>query len=293
MYYLKVMAGKIFNFREKSYEEGSTYFEKIDSRLADFILLIIGNPVIVGLAAGSLTGNIYTGLTGAGFVLLYQGIGFTAGATVFFTVFLVNLSGNINFEIIFIFVITLFFVFEKAESRLVFLMAAIICFFSLSVWREIFGFIPAQVLNEFNIAGQVILLAGIILLTFRAEDKLARGEVLQSFFFLLELILAVACLYGLELTIIFTPIGIFLISLGSYYKKELIELNLDKKMLSFIILITGIIAFLILLPLLIPLLIIAAFLMLIIFYKKEISYLYLVYLALIIGLYTARFGLLY
>ncbi|MGM0410166.1 MAG: hypothetical protein ACQEQF_05320, partial [Bacillota bacterium] len=64
------------------------------------------NPVIIALIAGFLSGNYYTALSVAAFVLLYEGINTKGAAMAFFTTLLVNLTNNINFEIIFIFVIT-------------------------------------------------------------------------------------------------------------------------------------------------------------------------------------------
>mgnify|MGYP006287206263 CR=1 FL=1 len=255
-------------------------------------LNLFKNPVITALIAGYLSGNIYTGITTAGFVLLYQGINLRGAASSFFITLIINLTSNINFEIIFIFVISLFcFLNFKNEKRTLFINSIIIII-SIPIWKLLLGFIPAEILNDFNVAGEVLLLGGIVYLVLEGEKAVFRGVSKKTYLIFIRFLLAITCIFGFELFLIFGPVLILL-----YYYLDnhfaFVSLNNTKeKIYSMVFFLTGILAFSLLLPLNFVLFFIGILLYLLLFYIEEISYLKFAYLCLLIGLNFSQFSIL-
>ncbi len=137
---------------------------------------ILYNPFLIGIIAGFITGNMSLALVTGGLTVLLWGIDRGKNYIIITTILLVIATSNINFEIVFIYFLSLAWLIknftkdEKHKNKVFFITALIsICLFPL--WKYLLGIIPAQVLNEFNIAGQILLIAGIILNLQRGINK--------------------------------------------------------------------------------------------------------------------------
>ena len=253
---------------------------------------LIKNPVITALIAGYLSGNIYTGITTAGFVLLYQGVNVRGAASSFFITLLVNLTSNINFEIIFIFVISVFYFLNFKNEKRTLLINSIIIIISIPIWKLLLGFIPAEILNDFNIAGEVLLLGAIVYLVLEGEKAVFRKVNQKIYLIFTRFLLSITCIFGFELFIIFGPILILLYFYLNNNSVFLSLTNTKEKIYSIGFFLIGILAFSLLLPLNLLLFISGIILYLFLFYIQEISYLNLAYLSLLIGLNFSQFAIL-
>jgi len=129
---------------------------------------ILYNPFLIGIIAGFITGNMSLALVTGGLTVLLWGINRGKNYIIATTILVVIITNNINFEIVFIYFLSLTWLInnivkdEKHKNQVLFVTAIIsICLFPL--WKYLLGIIPAQVLNEFNIAGEILLMAAIIL----------------------------------------------------------------------------------------------------------------------------------
>jgi hypothetical protein len=83
-----------------------------------------------------------------------------------------------------------------------------------SVLKNILGYIPAEILNEINISGEIILLSGIILSTRRIRTAFQENRPEQIFITLLSFLMAVLGIVGGDFVIYFWLVGLFLLALG-------------------------------------------------------------------------------
>src|SRR6056297_2185849 len=120
---------------------------------------ILYNPFLAGTAVGFLSGNLSLALLTSGLTVLLWGITKAKNYIIITTILLPMITGNINFEIVFIYCISLAWLIMKmfkdeGNKYKAFFITAIISILLFPVWKFILGSIPAQILNEFNIAGE-------------------------------------------------------------------------------------------------------------------------------------------
>ena len=242
------------------------------------------NPVIIALIAGFLSGNYYTALTVAAFVLLYEGIT-TKGATIaFFTTLLVNMTNNINFEIIFIFVLTVFYLVAKMIKKRDIIISSLIVLFSIPIWNIFFVYIPAQILNDFNVAGELLLLTAIIYKVYKGQRAVLDKSAKALYLIYLRILLAVVALLSVEFFLYFAPI--FIIAdyyFSNHFKSDGLT-EAEQKIYFYLFFILAFISINLLLPFELIIYIMAIFIYLFLIYIKDIAYIDLLYLSLILGL---------
>lgn len=255
--------------------------------LVPFIAWLSGN-LSLGLIVVGLTGLIWGFESGAMFISLT-------------TTLLVILTGNINLEIIFLFSVTIaylnreYIIFKPLDRGISYFLLLIISILSYPIWRELLGIIPVSLLNELNIAGEVLLVTGLFLFIVRGKVLLESSTSKERIFeYILNFICAVLGLMG---NFILIPIWIGGSIFLDRYRKELSELILfDRKiylMVSLIILIITSIAA----DILLPIGFITGLLLLIVFAfvfrnLKQIPLVELIYFSMIVGIVAGRMGLL-
>jgi hypothetical protein len=182
-------------------------------------------PFILGMVAGILTGNLSLGLITTGFAILIWGYRSGVNFIILGTVLVVAATGNINFEIIFIYFLTLAYLIEQQkffsflEQKFAYIIVGIVSIALFPVWKMVLGFIPARILNEINISGVFLLLTALILNIKRGICLINEDDQESKVFrFLLVFIMAALGINGNPLIIPFWVIGIILIYLsrGNY-----------------------------------------------------------------------------
>ncbi|MFW5787042.1 MAG: hypothetical protein ACOCV3_02130 [Halanaerobiales bacterium] len=123
---------------------------------------ILINPLTAGVIAGYITGNIFFGIYTAFLSFLFLGISIYSSLSTILTVLLVMETANINFELIFINILVIVYILQKINKTVLTIIVSVSLYLSVPCWREIFGYIPALILDEINIAGTVILLTGLL-----------------------------------------------------------------------------------------------------------------------------------
>jgi len=260
----------------------------------------INHFILVPLVAG-LFGNLSLGIIIAGLTGLIWGLERGVLLISLTTTLLVILTGNINMEIIFIFVITLVYlkkeykILDYTDSNLSYFILFFISIMLYPLLRQVLGIVPVRMLNDFNIAGEVLIIAGLILFLLRINIVLQAG--VQSKTLLKHILFFFCSVLGLIGNYLLIPIwiaGIYLIE--SYQHKVSSTVDFDKKgyllFNSFIIVIVTFAAFLLL-----PIGFISGLVLFLVFVFlfrniKELPLVEMVYLSMILGIVAGRMGLL-
>lgn len=137
--------------------------------------------------AAVLFGNYSLGIIIVGFTGLIWGLESGALFISLTTTLLVILTGNINMEIIFIYTLTLAYLNKERrilnciDERLSYIILFIISILLFPLWRQLLGVIPVSLLNELNIAGEVLVIAGLLLFVVRGKVLLQDGVEKKTF----------------------------------------------------------------------------------------------------------------
>jgi hypothetical protein len=243
------------------------------------------NPFITGPLTGWLMGNYSLGLITAGLTVLVWGFEPGMNFVVITTIILVALTGNINLEIIFLYSLSLAFIIRESKicsdnRNLFYVIAASVSILLSRYWEYILGCIQVSFLNELNIAGELLLLAGLVLTLYRGRNY----EFPESFLILIVSVLGIS---GELLLIPVWLLGIVILKHGA--------VNPHVQRIGSLILLGGILSAAgLLLPLNIfftaPIILCAFFL---IFRRQwKIPLLETVYLSIILGILAGRTGLI-
>ncbi len=260
----------------------------------------INHFFIVPLVA-AIFGNISLGIIIAGLTGLVWGLESGALFISLTTTLLVILTGNINMEIIFLFVLTLAYlireykIFSYLDSNLSYFILFLVSIVLYPLWRHILGIIPVGMLNEFNIAGEVLIIAGLLLYLLRVKIIFQSGVQSKA---LLKHILFFFCsvlgLIGNNLLIPIWIAGIYFIE--RYQRKTSTTIDFDKKSYllfnSLIIVIVTFAAYLLLPIGFINGLVVFLIFALILRNIKEVPLVEMVYFSMILGIVAGRMGLL-
>lgn len=164
------------------------------------------SPFILPVIVGGIMGNFSLGLIVAGLSVLIWGYRSGVLFISITTVSLVLLTGNINVEIIFLFSISLAFlnreniIFSYLDQRIRYMFLFILSILSFPLWKYLLGLIPAELLNQISISGEILIIAGLFLLAFRGKLMLNEGVNLKK-------------LYNILLVFISSVLGL----MGSYF----------------------------------------------------------------------------
>ena len=175
----------------------------------------------LGVLSGLVVGNLSLGIFTASLTVLLIGLNSVGIFITVVTTLLVKLTGNINFELIFILVFTLAHLIkrvdnEKLNNRYLYLITGGLLLILAPVFREIFGFIPAQILNEINISGEIILLSGIFLSVMRIILAIRDKQVDQTLVFLISFIISISGIKGSTVFIYIWFIGLIALTIIKY-----------------------------------------------------------------------------
>ena len=291
---------------------------------SNVIIDILFNPFIIGIIIGLFSGNLSLGMITTGFTILLWGYDRTASFIIIFTVLLVMLTGNINFELIYLYFISITYFIKqsalfhssyiKVKKLICYLTIGIISLALFPVWRVLMGIIPVQIFNDINTAGNFLLIAAVFLSIDRFWKNFLQELNEKKKFGIIEIIIKFILTFGLSVLgikgqqnyIFVWIIGIIILILleNLKYPEGKISATLSHLSLSlfsenFINTFLGLLiftAFFILyylitlnIFLIIILIIISYFF---IFKVNQFPYLETIYLLFFIGLLTARIGFL-
>ena len=289
----------------------------------------------LGLLVGILINNLSLGLFTASLTVLLIGINRTGNFITLLTILVVKLTGNINFELIYILVISVAYIIKIFETEkmnigkrhidLIYIISGGLIIILSPVLRELLGVIPAGVLNDINIAGEIILLNGIIFAGCRIIYSIMERDWTDSIVMLIAFIMAFIGIKGTNPALYIWPVGILLITYLQYsqsvknkiqrinfldkrilskainYLKDKLKDNLkvylkDSRLMMYIITVALVyLAIYTLLPLTVVALLIGLIFLIYIYLRPESWYGYrldIIYLSLMLGLMAARTGLL-
>lgn len=158
---------------------------------------ILFNPFILGGLLSAFMGNISLGIVSAAMTLIIWGNKKGNNFITIITIMLVVLTGNINFELIFIFVLSLAYLIKEKILPGGYIINGILVVGTYPVWTRVLGLIPVSLLNEINIAGQSLVIAGLLMTLLRGcmlTDS--RKNVIDKGEYLLVLLTAIIGLRG-------------------------------------------------------------------------------------------------
>lgn len=280
------------------------------------------NPFILGPLLAGVMGNLSLGLITAGLTVLIWGFSAGINFITLTTILLVTLTGNINLEIIFIYSISLAFIIREGKvlsfinnkltsghnylrgsffniRNLIYLIAAFISVILYQGWVFFLGLIPTRLLNELNIAGEIMVLAGLLLTLYRGQ-RLVRGlgtepdpaETGGFIEFILILITAVLGLRGSWLVFPIWLAGVLFLKLFPQVEHYFQGLQPET---GYLLLLAGIIytSYLILpLNIYLTTVIIVISSLVILRLQRKIPLIETVYVSVIVGIIAGRLGLL-
>ncbi len=251
------------------------------------------SPFIIGILIGLISGNLSLALLTTGLTFLIWGFKPGKNFIIISTVLLVIVTGNINFEIIFIYFLTLAWLIKGSSynHNYLYIFSALISFLLLPLWNNILGTLPAQFLNEVNIAGEILLLTGLILGVQRGfklwreeknEDKTVR--------FLLYFLLASAGIYGGKWVLLFWIGGIIL----SYYlERNNLKKGIPGRITVFLLISQAVVMGYLLVPVNLFIVVILFVLITYLFLRRRQAItMEIVYFSLLLGIIASRMGLL-
>ncbi|MFW6034777.1 MAG: hypothetical protein ACOCRZ_00840 [Halothermotrichaceae bacterium] len=255
------------------------------------------NPFIITPLITLLFGNFSLGFITAGFTVLVWGFEIGMLFISITTVLLVLLTGNINFEIIFVYSISLAFLIKKGkllkqfDRKLLYYIFAVVSISLYPLWSSLLGIIPAGLLNEFNISGQILLIGGLFLTLVRGKIIINRNtDVFKLLNFVLVILCAILGVMGNFMLIPVWITGIYLVNVNKQKLcKQVLPLSFYNSVL-FMIITTAV-------YILLPVNIFISTLLIILFcflfwYIEEVPLLEMVYLSVILGIFIGRLGLL-
>jgi hypothetical protein len=257
---------------------------------------ILQTPFVLAPLTGLILGNYSLGAIIAGLTVLIWGMGSGMNFISLTTIVLVMLTGNISSEIIFIFVISLAFLLRE-EKLFPFLdqkiKYTVFAFFTVSLyplWRYFLGSIPASLLNEISIAGQVLLITGILLTVLRGKLLIESGiRISELAGFILFFLTAISGLTGSYYLIPIWITGNFLLYI---IKNKKLFYNLSTTHYKVILYLSGSIAGYLLLPIGFFLSLALVTLFSFLWNREKLPVLEMVYFSVIIGILAGRLGLL-
>jgi len=124
------------------------------------------HPLFSGIISGIMVNNISLGLISAGYIALYWGDKKGKNIITALLVFFIHFTGNINFELVFIFLISCFYLLESLQGynlTLYLIISLLLFIVFIPIIKIILGYIPAGVLNYCNISGIFVLFFGIFM----------------------------------------------------------------------------------------------------------------------------------
>lgn len=256
-------------------------------------------PFITGILAGLLTGNISQGLITAGFAVIIWGRKRGINHIIIGTVFLQALTGNINFELVLLYFLTLAYIIDRnmvlrnfaPEFALTVTTSLSLLLFPF--WSFLLSRIPAGFLQEINISGQFLFITALFLAFGRGFSLQQEGaSSREQVSFLLTFLLAVPGIWGSPGII---PIWI----LGAVCLKYLemrrfpAEVSVPVRPFYVLLILTSLAAGYFQLPFNIIFLGLFTFLLYIVYrLRRQLPLLEVVYLSVLLGIIAGRTGLL-
>ncbi len=152
-----------------------------------YLQKIIFSPLLIGILAGLIANNLQLGIYATALILLWKVPEKLAVFLIPATVFAVDLSGNINFEIVFILTMTLFLLLAQFDLtvKYFFLMTVLISLAGPYL-GELLGLIPAGLLDQINKLGilfnllAVLFTLSYLLNLFKEAKDLLPAELLKT-----------------------------------------------------------------------------------------------------------------
>jgi len=251
---------------------------------------LIFNPFILGIIIGLAANNLPLALVTVGLTVMLWDRREGKNFIIITTILLIIATGNINFEIIYIFILSLNWVLNNVinNNRDKFIITTFISFLSIllfPLWKYILGLIPAQLLNEFNIAGELLLL-GAILLNLKRGIKKEEGRTSYILYTLLA---------GISITgnVIAIPCIITGLILDVYRSNMKLRIILQDEVYYLFLLILSVIFIYVNIPLSIFMVTVCVLLVVYIYLRQDKNILIeTVYLSLLTGLIAGKIGLL-
>lgn len=260
---------------------------------------LLGEPFILGLIAGILTGNLSLGLITTGFSILIWGYRSGINFIILSTIILVVITGNINFELIFVYFLTLAYLIKKRkilrflDQKISYIIIAFISIISFPLWKLILGFIPVRILNEINISGEILLVTALIYNIKRGVYLIRKGSQSEEIIrFLIIILMASLGIRGKFIIVPFWILGSILIYYLDIRSDKINNLNLSINLYYFVL--VGLIGILLYILLPLNIILIVGIIVLLFTYlgQKKIQLLEVVYLSLLLGMIAGRLGLL-
>lgn len=259
------------------------------------------SPFVAAPIIGAILGNFSLGIIIAGLTGLIWGYESGVLFISITTTVLVILTGNINMEIIFLYVLTLTYLIREykilhyIDRRLAYILLFAISALSFPIWKVILGLIPAGLLNELNISGELLVVAGLILFFLRGKVMLENGVQKKDFaIYILYFICSVVALAGNVLTIPLWIAGIYLFDRNQGYLSRRMNFARNQYLLvlSILIILSVISAEMIL-----PIGYVTALILLLVFSVvfrnlRQVPLVEMVYFSMIVGIVAGRIGLL-
>ncbi|MFW5985064.1 MAG: hypothetical protein ACOCQ1_02190 [Halanaerobiaceae bacterium] len=255
------------------------------------------SPFLWGVIGGLITGNLSLGIVTAGFVVLLYGYHKSSIFIILGTIFTVVLSGNINFEIILVYYITVVYLVENnrifvlGSKKKNYLAAGFLSLLLIPLWTQVFGNIPVQVLNDFNIAGITLLQAGIVLSLRRGQELLNYNnfDSLPVLGFILGYILSILGIYGSYLVI---PVWLGGLILYAIITESSRRVYWPPFVLSLLIFLISLVAVIVIIPLNIAFVFSLLVVLVYYFQKGDFVFLEVIYGSVFWGLFLASLGLI-
>jgi hypothetical protein len=260
-----------------------------------FILL----PLITVVSGNFSLGPVVAGLTG-----LTWGIGPGSLFIGITTVLLLILTGNINMELIFLYLWSLAYLIQagyvlgSGKKKTAYFLMAFLSLLMTPVWRLLLGLVPVKLLNELNIAGGLLTIAGLLIFLIRfrllLKSKASNKEIFES---LLVLLCSLTGLMGSFLTLPLWLGGTYLINLFTKNQWEFKSFLFQKDRLYFVLSLLVIFMTTYAASLLLPYGIFSALLLfaiLFLFFRQpgKVPAFELVYFSMILGILASRMGIL-
>lgn len=266
-------------------------------KLLNKLISIARVPFVTGILSGLLTGNISLGLITAAFAIIIWGQRPGINHIIIGTVFLVTLTGNINFELILIYFLTLVYIidrrvfFRSFDPGFALTATTSISLISFPFWSFLLSRVPAGFLQEINISGQFLFIAALLLafgrgLSLQKEEKPPR----RLYSFLLSFFLAVLGVWGSPGII---PVWIIGSICLRFLERVEISLAISDRLFYGLIIGPSLIAGYFQLPFNIILLGLFTFLLYTIYRaRRQLPLLEAVYLSVLLGIIAGRTGIL-
>ncbi|NLJ84257.1 MAG: hypothetical protein GX336_05040 [Halanaerobiaceae bacterium] len=260
-----------------------------------FILL----PLLAALAGSPSLGLVVTGLTG-----LIWGTGSGSLFIGVTTTLMLIFTGNINMELIFLYTLTLAYLIEGGfipglqNRTIVYPLLTFISLLLIPIWKQLLGSIPVSLLNELNVAGSLLVIAGLLIFIFRIRLLLkARGPKEK----LLEALLVFICsLTGLMGSILTIPLWLganYFLRVFTKYEWKFNSLLFQRGRLNFALTVIILLLIVYVLPLLLPYGFFTTLLLFFIPYlffrhSRDLPTVELVYFSMILGIVACKTGIL-